>query len=76
MNSIGCPVCATPLKLSPAKSRKAKKPKLFLMLACPVDGRHFRGFINDKAFVERFVDTANTVTNNGVPGSTGTGTSG
>ena len=74
--SIGCPVCATPLKLSPAKSRKAKKPKLFLMLACPMDGRHFRGFINDKEFVQRFVGAANSAVSGGATAPTGTGTSG
>ena len=61
MNSIGCPVCRTPMELSPAKSRKAKKPKTFLMLVCPEDGRHFRGFINDKSFVSQVVDAAGSL---------------
>ena len=58
MNQIPCPVCSTSLKLSPARSRKAKKPKIFLMLVCPKDGRHFRGFIQDIEFVGRVVDAA------------------
>ena len=58
MNDIGCPVCGTPLRLTPARSRKAKRPKTFLMLVCPEDGRHFRGFIQDRGFVGRVVDAA------------------
>ncbi len=58
MNQIPCPVCLTPLQLSPARSRKSKRPKIFLMLACPDDGRHFRGFIQDVEFVGRAVDAA------------------
>ena len=58
MNTIACPVCKCPLRLSPARSRKAKKPKLFLMLACPEDGRHFRGFINDRDFVSSAMEKA------------------
>ena len=58
MNDIGCPVCGTGLRISPAKSRKAKNPKAFLMLICPVDGRHFRGFINDRDFVASALESA------------------
>ena len=58
MNVVGCPVCGTALQLSPAKSRKAKRPKIFLMLRCPDDGRHFRGFIQDKEFVGRALEAA------------------
>ncbi|MBM3945083.1 MAG: hypothetical protein FJ317_06290 [SAR202 cluster bacterium] len=58
MNQVKCPVCAAVLTVSPAKSRKAKKPKAFLMLVCPVDGRHFRGFISDQSIVKRVVDAA------------------
>jgi hypothetical protein len=74
MKSVGCPVCAAPLRFSPAQSRKAKKPKLFLMLACPTDGRHFRGFINDMTFVEQFISASRLSASNGAAGSTGTGT--
>jgi hypothetical protein len=58
MNKIPCPVCGTPLRISQATSRKAKKPKQFLMVSCSVDGRHFRGFINDREFVSRVVGKA------------------
>ena len=56
MKQIGCPVCGVALELSLAHSRKAKKQKTFLMLDCPEDGRHFRGFINDREFVGRALD--------------------
>ena len=58
MNSINCPVCGEPLAVSPAKSRKAKKPKTFLFLKCPLDGRHFRAFINDQEFVTETLERA------------------
>ena len=43
MNDIKCPICANPLSIRMAKGRKSNK--LFIMLVCPLDGRHFRGFI-------------------------------
>ena len=58
MKEVRCPVCGVALRLSPARSRKSKNPKTFLMLACPENGRHFRGFISDKKFVERTLDAA------------------
>ena len=58
MNQVRCPVCQTALKISTARSRKAKRPKIFLTLTCPKDGRHFRGFIGDTDFVGRFLDSA------------------
>ena len=45
-----CPICQTPIEAKLAIGRKSGKPSL--SLTCPVDPRHFRGFINDKAFVE------------------------
>jgi hypothetical protein len=48
---IPCIVCGSSLNLRTAKGRKSGKP--FLMLLCPQDGRHFRGFINDQAFVRQ-----------------------
>ena len=64
MKGIGCPVCIEPLKLSRAQSRKSKRPKLFLMLVCPNDGRHFRGFINDQGFISHLVGNAGILTDN------------
>ena len=58
MTEVRCPVCAAALKLTTARSRKSKIPRTFLMLACPKDGRHFRGFISDRDFVQRTLDAA------------------
>ena len=58
MNEVACPVCRTSLWVAPAKSRKSKNPKQFLMLVCPSDGRHFRGFINDREFVREVMQKA------------------
>ena len=65
MNQIRCPVWSTGLQLSPARSRKSKKPKTFLMLWCPADGRYFRGFIQDIEFVRKGVDAAGISTGTG-----------
>ena len=48
--AVPCLICATPLSLRLARGRKSGKP--FLMLICPQDGRHFRGFINDQTYVK------------------------
>ena len=58
MTEVRCPVCGVALKLTTARSRKAKTPRTFIMLACPKDGRHFRGFISDRDFVQRTLDAA------------------
>ena len=46
---IPCIVCGSGLSLRTARGRKSGKP--FLMLVCPVDGRHFRGFITHQDYV-------------------------
>ena len=48
---ITCIVCGGGLVLRTARGRKSGK--CFLMLVCPEDGRHFRGFINDQDYVKR-----------------------
>ena len=53
---IPCPVCQKPLSLGPARGRKSGKP--FVMVRCRQDGRHFRGFISDRDFVQRTLDAA------------------
>ncbi len=45
-----CPVCQQPLALRIARGRKSGKT--FLMLLCAQDPRHFRGFINDRTYVD------------------------
>ena len=56
---IGCPLCRTRLRFSIATSKKAKRQKAFIMLVCPVDRRHFRGFIGDQDYVRRVIDQLN-----------------
>jgi hypothetical protein len=46
---IPCLVCTTALTLRLVRGRKSGKP--FLMLICPADGRHFRGFITHRDYV-------------------------
>ena len=47
---IPCLVCGQQLTIRLAKGRKSQKT--FVMVICDQDGRHFRGFINDRAFVD------------------------
>ena len=47
---VHCLICSAPLSLRLTRGRKSGKP--FLMLICPQDGRHFRGFINDQGYVK------------------------
>ena len=49
-SGLRCLVCKESLEVRLAKGRKSAKT--FLMLVCPVDGRHFRGFINDQDYVK------------------------
>ena len=49
VQEIPCLVCREPLALRLARGRKSGKP--FIMLVCPSDGRHFRGFISDRVYV-------------------------
>ena len=53
-SGLNCHICGEPLAFRLAHGRKSGKP--FVMLRCPVDGRHFRGFIADQGFVRAFVD--------------------
>ena len=57
MKEIGCPICSSPLSVRTAKGRKSNKP--FIMLVCPVDGRHFRGFITDQNYLKRVLNELN-----------------
>lgn len=51
---IPCVVCRGPLAIRVVHGRKSGKP--FLMLVCTEDGRHFRAFINDQAYVRSVLD--------------------
>ena len=44
-------VCSGHLAVRPAQGRKTGKT--FIMMICPTDGRHFRGFITDQDYVAR-----------------------
>ena len=48
--AVPCLICQQPLTLRLAKGRKSGK--VFVMLLCSVDARHFRGFINDRKYVD------------------------
>ena len=48
---IPCLVCGEKLTIRLAKGRKSQKT--FLMLVCSRDGRHFRGFVNDREYVDQ-----------------------
>jgi predicted RNA-binding Zn-ribbon protein involved in translation (DUF1610 family) len=52
--SPACPVCGNPLSLRIAKGRKSNKP--FIMLMCVIDGRHFRGFIGDRSYIQQVMN--------------------
>jgi hypothetical protein len=47
---VPCIVCGSNLTLRTARGRKSGK--VFLMLLCGSDPRHFRGFVNDRNFVD------------------------
>jgi len=64
MNTINCPICQQPLVVRIAHSRKSNK--LFIMLKCEVDGRHFRGFISDEQFVKQVLESQPGITNSEV----------
>ena len=48
-SKLACPVCSTQLIVRLAHGRKSGKA--FVMLICPLDGRHIRAFITDQKFV-------------------------
>ena len=47
--SIACFICHSQLAFRPARGRKSGK--LFIMVLCPDNARHFRGFISDQDYV-------------------------
>lgn len=46
---IPCPICGTGMKLTVTTNRHGKHA---IGVHCPMDGRHFRGFINHRPYVE------------------------
>ena len=47
--TIPCPICAEPLRLTVCTNRNGKRS---IGVHCPNDGRHFRGFVNHRPFVD------------------------
>lgn len=56
MKDISCPVCQGSIEVRSSRGRKSNKP--FIMLICPVNGRHFRAFITDQAFMKEVTERA------------------
>ncbi len=50
-HTVPCPVCDQPISIRLAHGRKSGKP--FIELRCSQDGRHFRGFIADKPYINK-----------------------
>ena len=58
--SPGCLICGVPLTFRIAIRRKSQKA--CVVVTCPRDARHFHGFINDRAFVDQVLVSAERVT--------------
>ena len=58
--TLQCPVCGDPLSFQIARGRKSGKA--FLTVKCLRDGRHFRGFINHRPFVEGVIENLESLT--------------
>ena len=52
--ALHCHLCQSPLDLRLARGRKSGKP--FVLMICPVDGRHIRAFVADAAYVQNLMD--------------------
>ena len=61
--SLCCPVCAVALDIRIATGRRSGKT--CLMVVCPQDGRHFRGFINDQIYVGQVISRLEAATGTG-----------
>lgn len=48
--SLNCPVCGGVVALKLAHGKRTAK--VFVMMMCPVNGKHLRAFISDKEFVD------------------------
>jgi hypothetical protein len=49
VKTILCLVCGEPMKVRLATSARGN---ISIAVSCPKDGRHFRGFINDRPTIE------------------------
>ncbi len=55
-----CFICGSALKVTLTHSQKGK---VAVGLTCPTDGRHFRGFVNHRPFVEAVIQQAGALQN-------------
>ncbi len=55
-----CFICGSALKVTLTHSQKGK---VAVGLTCPTDGRHFRGFVNHRPFVETVIQQAGVLQN-------------
>ena len=53
MSMPNCLVCDRQISMELRKNERNGRP--FLMLVCPVDGAHFRAFINEREYVAQIV---------------------
>ena len=73
--TIPCPICSEALRFTVCTNRNGKHS---IGQHCPQDGRHFRGFVNHKPFVENALshmaaaeEARQTAGEGGRPGDTG-----
>ncbi len=50
---ISCPICGAPMRLIVTTNKNGKHA---IGVFCPQDGRHFRGFINHRPYVDQVID--------------------
>jgi hypothetical protein len=53
--ALNCPVCGGSLAFKLAHSKRTAK--VFVMMMCPINGKHLRAFISDKDFVASVLAT-------------------
>ena len=53
-SGLHCHLCGNPLDVRLARGRKSGKP--FVLMVCPVDGRHIRAFVGDADYVRKLMD--------------------
>ena len=51
-----CPVSSIGIEVRLARGRKSGKPSI--MFICPLDGKHFRGFITYRPYVQQVMELA------------------
>ena len=62
-NALNCHICQASLRVKLCYGRKSGKPGV--SMSCPVDGRHLRAFVTDKAYVQGVMERLEAVDNDG-----------